>query len=298
MVLLALKLSALMLIAAPRPAYAVLEAPADDPIALALGGVQPAWPAAARLPADGASVIEGPSASGVAAVTAQREAIPDLRSPAALAWCVVRGWRFAARLQSRSLADYRESELALDLGRPSSRDRHWGWALTLGAGQWSIAPQAAAPPGEAGGVGEGGGSGGWLAGFAVGGRIGDGLTLAARWLERGGALGEVAPGRIELGATIRLLPAWRAGIGLDSSGSDEAWRLQAGIAWRAAPAFVVRAGFRPAEGTTSLGAGFGVRGLHLDLGRRLDPRLGATTALALAIGGGRDPMDGGSDDAR
>jgi len=271
-----------------RPASAVLEAPAVDPVTIGLGGAQPAFDDDHRLPVDGALVIGGPRGTGVTAVVAQLQALPELKASALAAWVSRGESRVAVRLHQRGVPGYAEEELLLDVGRPARAARAWGWALTAGVGGWRAEPPADAT-GEAGPGGWGGS--GWIAGVAAGGHVGREVALAARWLTRGGGLAGRAPERIELGIVVMPTAGWRLGLGLDAGSAGLPWRVQVAGEWRPSARCRLVGGFRPATAEVSAGLGATVGPVAIDLARRSHPALGHWTALSVTLkagGGVRD----------
>ena len=109
-----LLLAAMIAALAASNANAVMDAPAADPVTLGLGGAQPAWSDAGRLPLDGATAIGGPVGLGGTAVASRLESIPELKSPAVAAWFGRRNWRLAFRLSERGVPGYHENEIQLD----------------------------------------------------------------------------------------------------------------------------------------------------------------------------------------
>lgn len=259
-----------------------MEAPAADPLALGLGGPQPAWSDDGRLPLDGPCVVGGPIGLGGTAVVSRVEAIPELRSPGAAAWFGTENWRVALRLSDRGLAGYHENELQLDVTRPARPSSRWGFGLTLGAGSW----RAGGTTSDAEVGQDATGSAGWILGVAMGGRVAAPLSLAARWLARGGALAGLAPDRVELGAALHLPRGWRLGLALDAGAPGQSWRHQAGLEWAITRRFAVRGGFRPASGEIGMGLTAGTGPIRVDIGRRSHPRLGSWTAIGITTGSG------------
>lgn len=259
--------------------HASLEAPAPDPLTLALAGDQPAWSDPTRLPIDGVGIIGGPTTVGATAVVSRLDALPELRSPGAALWFPVAGCRVAARLMDRGIDGYQESELQVDVVRPTRRASEWGLGLTMGAGAWrawtTAAPGTEAPADA--------GSSGWLVGLAIGGQVGSRTALAARWVTRGGGLAQSAPDRVALGGVMDITPGWRIGVALDAGAPGQTWRLQTGMEWRASSQFALRGGFRPADGQIGIGMAASTSLVRLEIGRRIHPRLGSWTAVGLSF---------------
>ncbi|MDZ4805822.1 MAG: hypothetical protein SGI90_13265 [Candidatus Eisenbacteria bacterium] len=266
----------------PPAARSAMEAPAADPLALGLGGPQPAWSDDGRLPVDGSCVVGGPTGFGGTAVISRVESIPELKSPGAAAWFGKGNLRLAARLSDRGLAGYHENEFQLDVTRPARGGSRWGWGLTLGAGGWRAGDQTSDAESRADATG----SSGWILGIAIGGRVGPSLALAARWLARGGGLAGLAPDRVELGAALDLPRGWRLALALDAGAPGQSWRHQAGLEWAITRQFAVRGGFRPADGQIGVGLSAGTGPIRLDIGRRTHPRLGSWTAIGITTGKG------------
>jgi hypothetical protein len=277
----------------PSSARAVLEAPAPDPVTLGIGGAQPAFDDAHRLPVDGALVLGGPGGVGATAVSARFAALPELHASALAAWVARPSWRAAFRLHQRGVPGYSESEMTLDFGRPARQVRAWGWALTAGVGGWRADAPATDADGSAGAAWTGSG---WIVGLAAGGRIGRDVSLAARWLTRGGGLAGRAPERIELGAVVAPGAGWRLGLGLDAGSAGLPWRAQVSGEWRASTRCRVVGGFRPASGEVSFGIGATAGPVSIDIGRRSHPALGNWTALSVTtrVGRGTEPRTGSS----
>jgi len=276
----------LLAIGGATDAPASLEAPAPDPLTLALAGDQPAWSDPTRLPIDGVGIIGGPTTVGATAVVSRLDALPELRSPGAALWFPLAGCRVAARLMDRGIEGYQESELQVDLVRPARRASGWGLGFTVGAGAWRAWTPAATgseAPTDAG-------SSGWLIGLAIGGQVGSRSAVAARWVTRGGGLSGSAPDRVALGGVMSLTPGWRLGVALDAGAPGQTWRLQTGMEWRASSQFALRGGFRPADGQVGVGIAASTSLVRLEIGRRIHPRLGSWTAVGLSFRmGGRLP---------
>jgi hypothetical protein len=272
-------------------AGAAFESPRIDAATLGLGGSQPAWPGG---PGGDAARPIGPARTarrGLRVAAGRWDGLGDLASDAAALWSTHGALAVSLAAAQRRGGVYVETEAAVGLARPAREVGRWGWGVEASWGRWAIegseagggAPESPESP-EVGSLGR---SGPGLA-LALGARVSEALSLAARWREWGGGLATDAPGHVEAGLAARL-GSWTYAVALESGSPGRSLRtlVSAEVALRGR--LRLRGGLRPGSGETAMGLGIDAARLTVDLARRAHPRLGAHVAVGVTLAAGREP---------
>lgn len=263
----------LALVAAAGRTDAAFETTGDDPATLARSASGPAWPLDGRPSADMPGVFGEPPQTGLLLSTGRWEAAPGLRKDRVTAWTSRGSACAVVRLSRLALESYSETHLGLEIARPTA-PVGWGWALAAGRESWSALELGAA---------------GWVLSAHLGFAPRSDFRAAVRIVEHAGGAASDSESLLELGITADPMPGWRFGAGYETSRGGGFGRMKLGLECRPGRGLTLRMGMLPSESTISLGIGLGRGPVGIDVGRRTHPRLGATQALGLIIGGrGRD----------